>query len=497
MVGKNLPTVIDVAPQPGGQALFLAASAYEVLFGGQAGPGKTWALVIDALGLQFEATPLGRAAYEVPAYRAVLFRRETKQLARLLDEAKNYYPDFGATYTAQRVGDPGPCFSFPSGAKIFLCHLELEQDKENHQGQEYQYVGFDELTQFSLTQYLYLFSRCRSKIPHLYARMRSTTNPTGPGLVWVKKRFVQNQQPHRVKYFVSTGRPEDDPRGKEVHFEDDGALSRVFIPGKLSENRILHENDPGYADKVKAMGTQYERALLQGDWDAFGGDLFAEYNRSTMVISPFEIPSSWRLFASIDPGYSSPCSFSLRAVDVEGNIYRILTYYERERSPEEHAKAIKDIIHTCTFTAGRMPEFIVSGRDAFAKKDRYAVIASDKTFADVFREFGLFLREANTDRILGWWAMRDMMKRGKWFVFDGFNQPLLDELVGAVRDDKQPEDLMGRGNDPSVPDHSLDEERYGVMAVFRPAKPAPTQIGWAEAFAKKAKKRTGWKVGRG
>ena len=150
-----------VQPYPGGQEKYLSLSplTYEAMFGGEAGPGKTWGGVIDALGLQFESSRLGMRAIDVPSYRAVCFRRESGDLSGLLDEMHKYYPDFGGVYTGRRTGDPGPCYTFPSGARIWGCHMKDEEDKRNHKGKEYQYIFFDEVSQFTITQYLYLFSK--------------------------------------------------------------------------------------------------------------------------------------------------------------------------------------------------------------------------------------------------------------------------------------------------------------------------------------------------
>ena len=100
-----------IQPFPGGQTDYFTRIEFEVLFGGAAGPGKSWCLVIDALGLQYEATALGKKAIEEPHYRGVLFRRESTQLSKLLDEAHEYYPDYDGVYTTQRRGDPGPCYT--------------------------------------------------------------------------------------------------------------------------------------------------------------------------------------------------------------------------------------------------------------------------------------------------------------------------------------------------------------------------------------------------
>lgn len=476
-----------IKPQSGGQTKFLSSTAYEVLFGGAAGPGKSWALIIDALGLQYKNTKLGMAAIECPDYRAVLFRRKTTQFSKLLDEGKKYYPILGGELILKRTGDPGPSFNFPSGARIFICHMEQEDNKEDHQGQEYQYVGFDELTQFTITQYTYLFSRLRNTVPGLFTRIRATTNPTGSGLLWVKKRFIKSGNleltPGKVYNFEP---PEsdikDDPMGKLVEKKSTISKTRQFIPGKLDENKILSEYDPNYALNIKLMGKQYEEALLNGDWDAFGGDFFADFNGRLMKKDPFEIPQHWKLIGSLDPGWSSPCSFSLHASDENGIVYTLFTYYEAKISPQEHAQAIKKRIDEFPWTRGRMPNIIVSGTDAFAKKEKYAIEATERTVEDVFLREGLVLTPAKTDRILGWMAWKQLMRLNKWFYFDFYNDHLINELSSVESDERQPEDIKGRGNDPNVPDHALDQVRYGLMSLFKAPEAPKEEIPLARPF---------------
>jgi len=262
-----------IKPQPGGQTNFLSRDEFEVLFGGAAGPGKSWALVIDALGLQFKDI-IGKYAIEISKYRAVLFRRKTPQLADLIDECYEYYSMFGAVYKGQAKGEPGASFTFPSGARIYLCHMHEEKDKHNHQGFEYQFVGFDELSQFFYSQYIYLFSRCRSTIPGLFPRIRSTTNPIGVGLAWVLNRFQPDIEPGKVRYFIPNLLDEKDTRGIEVMKGIPESLPRVFIPGKLTENKILLERDPDYPTRIKAMGKKMADALLFSNWRAVQGQHF-------------------------------------------------------------------------------------------------------------------------------------------------------------------------------------------------------------------------------
>jgi hypothetical protein len=474
---QTIPNEVIVKPQAGGQWEFLAAAEFETLFGGVAGPGKSWALIIKALGLSFQNTPLGKAAVGVPEYRAVLFRRKTTQFTKLIDEGKKYYTKepFNAEFIQHRTGDPGPSFNFPSGARIFICHMENELNKEDHQGQEYQFVGFDEVTQFTLTQYLYLFSRCRSTIPYLFPMVNSTTNPTGVSLINFKKRFIKNGstklEPNKRYYFKQdlSIEPEKNPMGIMTNDQDQDGLSRRFIPGNLQENKILLESDPGYLTRIKAMGKKFYKALGEGDWDAFGGDFF-EFDQD-MVIKPFSIPPEWPLYGSMDPGWSSPLSFSLRTKDFEGNVYRLTTYYVQEKNASTHAKNILSLIKTFPPTNGRMPELIVSGVDAWSHKDRFAIVSHELTMFDVFRDHGLYLSKANTDRQNGWGAINQLMMNGKWFCFAGYNEPFIDQVSVAQHSEKNPNDITGEGKDEASKLHCLDEERYGVMAIYTPTEP--------------------------
>jgi hypothetical protein len=463
----------NISPQVGGQWEFLSRIyVNELLFGGAAGPGKSWGLIIDVLGLQYEQTELGKRAIDCSDYRAVLFRRKTTQFTKLLDEGDKYYPLFGAYKILKRTGDPGPSFNFPSGARIFICHMEEESNKEDHQGQEYQYVGFDELTQFTVTQYTYLLSRLRSTIKGLNTRMRSTTNPTGSGLIWVKKRFPV-YEPNIVSYYTKDPKYDiiENPAGIKCDGSVEGAKSRLFIPGRLYENKILLESDPNYKYNIEAMGKKFEKALLDGDWDAFGGTFFDDFTREE-VISPFVIPEEWKLILAIDPGFSSPCAAGLIAQDFEGNFYSIATYYEKEKSPSDHARDIKKWLNeglVADLIQKRKPNLIVSGLDAFAKKDRYSILATEKTFADQFLMEGMYLTKAVTDRHQGWWAWKSLMPN-RYFIFDIFNIPLIEEITAAEQDERDPEDLDGKGNDPNVSDHALDMTRYGIMSLFKPFK---------------------------
>lgn len=500
--------VEDVITQDYGQTATLRRPDFEILYGGAAGGGKSWELMYDALGIHFLDLDFGMCAYEHPDYRAIIFRRKTPHLSKLIDIGKDLYTPLGAQFVLNRKGDPGASFTFPSGAKIFLCHMEQESDKESYQGHEYQYIGFDELTQFLITQYLYLFSRCRgvveslvnpgSYLPH---KVRSTTNPTGEGLVWVRKRFIKNSkkvyEPEQTHYFIAdpdAENPIDNPTGIEIddysdpRFKD--AKSRVFIPGLLKDNKVLMEADPGYASNIMQLGAKMERALLDGDWDAFGGDFFDMFDVQGAKEKPFDIPANWELVGAVDPGWSSPCVFILGARDFDRHVHILFTYYVSRKDPETHAKNIYKLIKEFPFTKGRMPDIIVAGHDAWAKKNMYSVNRTELTFADIFQDQGLLLQKATIDRVPGWWVVKQYMAKNYLHYFDGLSDDLIDEITAMQTDENNVEDISGLGNDPNVPDHAADDLRYLLTAIPYPFRSKyETLPEWAVKKWKKNKKQ--------
>ena len=471
----------DLKPFPGGQTAYMRHGGYEALFGGETGPGKTAMLVMDAAGYQYEFSKLGKKAVDIPSYRGVLFRRKTTHLSKLIDEADKFYKPFGAQFVYHRKGDPGSCYTFPycsicnkickvpnhsqsEGAKIFLCHLEDEKNKFDHDGQEYQFIGFDELTHFTITQYLYLQSRLRATIPHLNTRVRATAMPVGAGVIWVKKRFRIDEPGVKRYYIAGDLDPQVNPRGIEVDKTHEFARSRVFIPGYLDENLVVDKKE--YRSNVSQLGKRFVRAMLHHDWDAFSGDFFKEFDFTTELIEPFRIPKEWRLICPIDPGWGGTCSAGLLAQDFTGKVYLVGTYYERAKRPQDNAAGISRFWKENKFTGGREPELFPSGWDAWAKKDKNAIQADERTFSDVFYEYGMVLNKAVTDRYNGWGAMQALMPEN-FFVFKGENDPFIDELISAETDEKDQHDLKGKGNDPTVSDHSLDMCRYGIMSLDR------------------------------
>ena len=274
-------------PFPGPQFEFCSRGEFEVLFGGAAGPGKTDCLLMEATRF-----------VSIPDYNAIIFRRTFPQLQEIIDRCWRWYPLMGGNYRATEHR-----WYFPSGAKVALSHMQHEQDMYSHQGKEYQFAGFDELTQFTEAQYLYIFSRVRGTNPDIPLRVRSTTNPGGIGHAFVKARFVDIVSPGQTYIDPVTG------------------LSRAFIPAKVTDNPILCENDPGYIKRLEALPDIERRRLLLGDWSSFEGQVFSELSQRVHGCAPFEIPPEWPKLMAFDWGFARPWASLYAAVDFDGVLW--------------------------------------------------------------------------------------------------------------------------------------------------------------------------------
>lgn len=253
-------------PQPGPQTTFLGTTADIALYGGAAGGGKTYALLLENL------RHVGNRDFG-----SVIFRRESTQIMSeggLWDNAMSLYPVRGG----KPVATPHPRFRFPSGAKVSFRHLQYEHDVLAWQGAQVPLICFDELTHFTRKQFFYLLSRNRSTCG-VRPYVRATTNPDAESWVadfisWWWDPNTGYPIPERsgvIRYFARVG--------DEIHWGDtredlverhgvgaEDAKSFTFIASSIFDNRILLEVDPGYLANLKAQGTVDRERLLLGNW---------------------------------------------------------------------------------------------------------------------------------------------------------------------------------------------------------------------------------------
>lgn len=260
-----------IVPQEGPQTTFLSSPADIAIYGGAAGGGKTWALLMEPL----------RHVHN-PGFGAVTFRRSTVQIRNeggLWDESAVLYPQMGADPKEHVLS-----WSFPSGASCSFAHLEHDKTRFNWQGSQIPLINFDELTHFTPTQFWYMVSRNRSMCG-VRPYIRATCNPDADSWVaelieWWIDQDTGRAIPERagkLRWFVRVGEDlkwADDPAdlaqytmlgetGEQIPIP---AKSLTFVPAKLTDNKALMAADPGYMASLLALPLVERERLLGGNW---------------------------------------------------------------------------------------------------------------------------------------------------------------------------------------------------------------------------------------
>lgn len=261
---KTLPS-----PQAGPQTKFLECEADIALYGGAAGGGKSFGILLDFA-----------RHIDNPRYGGVIFRRSCPQITNeggLWDTATELYPEVGAIPKQSDLE-----WQFPSGATIRFAHLQHEKNKLEWQGAQVPRIGFDELTHFTETQFFYLLSRARTTIG-VKPQIRATCNPDADS--WVAK-FIewwidQDESsptyglpiPERsgvVRWFIRKSGEihwADSPEELRSRFGDKcKPKSFTFIASKITDNAILLEKDPDYLANLEAQHAVERARLLDGNW---------------------------------------------------------------------------------------------------------------------------------------------------------------------------------------------------------------------------------------
>jgi predicted phage terminase large subunit-like protein len=261
-------TAPAIRPQEGPQEKFLATPADIAIYGGAAGGGKSYGLLLE---------PLRHIANQ--KFGAVIFRRQMTDVLKeggLWDVSGELYGSLGAKSNQQQHN-----YTFLSGARIGFGHLEHEKTKYDWQGAQIALLLFDELTHFTKTQFFYMLSRNRST-SGVKPYVRATTNPDADSWVagfiawWIDQKtgLPIAERSGVLRYFVRRSEdflwgdsvedlirsnPEADITSQEVK-------SVTFIASSIHDNKILLEKDPGYLGNLKAQNLVDRERLLGGNW---------------------------------------------------------------------------------------------------------------------------------------------------------------------------------------------------------------------------------------
>lgn len=416
-VNDNIMFQANVGPQTD----FLAAPERDVLYGGAAGGGKSYAMLIDPL----------RYAHK-SAHRALILRRTMPELRELIDKSRELYPK---AFPGCKYKEVEKLWNFPSGAKVEFGFLERDADVYRYQGQAYSWIGFDEITHLPTEfGWNYLSSRLRTTDSEIMTYMRCTANPGGVGAMWVKKRYV-------------------DPAPPNESFRGQDNLTRKFIPARLEDNPYLAK-DGRYEEMLLALPPTQRKQLLEGNWDVNEGAAFTEFDIDTHVIIPFGVPLGWERVKGIDYGYASESACIWGTLDPSDGtliIYREL--YRKGLTGEELGALIAKMEVEDPYSIQG-----VLDTSAWARTGTVG-----PTVGESLVRAGHKLRRADKNRIQGKIQIHEYLRvqqsgRPRLQIFNTCPN-LIRELQGIPLDKNNPEDV-----DTHAPDHAYDALRYLIMS---------------------------------
>tara|TARA_E500000305_G_C4017597_1_gene236672 strand:- start:563 stop:1945 length:1383 start_codon:yes stop_codon:yes gene_type:complete len=426
-------------PHAGQQTFALQVDAFEVLFGGARGGGKTMA------GMAWLVHP---DYITNPSYRALVVRRNYDDLRDWIDRARFFYRTMGVQVT----GNPAE-FRFPSGAKFRTGHLSEDQAYTKYLGHEYSSILIEELTLIPTEMdYLRLISSCRSSSKSLKPRIFLTTNPGNIGHAWVKDRFIECGRNKIVK-------------------DKDSGRTKIFIPSKIEDNPTLVDTDPDYVNYLKSLPEEMRKMWYEGDWDVYEGQFFTRFRQEKHVIEPFEIPESWYKYRMIDYGFRNYFVCLWVAVDNDRNVYVYREHAEKETELNRHIAKINELSGDEEYMSTICdPSMWIRNPQNTNRSD--GVMPSHMSIADIMLVNGIPCQRANNDRASGWNVVREYLdwneKEGKEPMLKIFPQCkyLIKTFPMQTYSNTRPEDLNTHGED-----HAVDSLRYGLMHLGSPNEP--------------------------
>jgi hypothetical protein len=410
-------------PHPGAQTRFLACPAFEGLYGGAAGGGKSDCLLFGGL-----------RQVEFPDARILFLRGSFPELQEVLDRAHATFPRLGATWSSESKR-----YTFPSGARYEFGYGETFEEVQRYLGQEYTSIRYDEIGRVAEERVaIFLISRIRSKNPNIRLEFRASANPGGPGHGWLKRRYV-----------IPCGRD-----GGTRYVDPETGLDRAFIPARLADNPSLSDQ---YRRQLMLLPEVLRKQLLDGDWEAGEGLALPSLNKSRHLIKPRLLPRHWPVWAAHDWGFAHPAATGIFVTDEQGTTYLVDSARSRQRSPKEIAHDVRALLqrHGLDF-----PDLLytVAGHDIWA--DRKARGETVPTIAEQYAGSGWYCRRASISRVAGLQNFREYLewhtpdgreKHPKLLIFDTpNNRRLFESLEQMVTDPDHPEDAL-----------KIDADRYG------------------------------------
>ena len=420
------------------QERFLKSDAFETLFGGAAGGGKSYGQLIDAL----------LYALKYPKSKQIIFRSTFADLEKsLIRVSLNLYPLSIADYNSSKH-----TWKFNNGSIIDFGYIQYEKDVYQYQSAEYDVIRFDELTHFTEFMYTYMISRCRGANPYP-KRIKSSTNPGGVGHAWVKERFIDIGEPNVIH---------------NCKLETGEEVTRIFIPSLVTDNKFMLEYDPDYIKRLDALPEKERKALKYGDWDIYDGMFFPEFKRSIHLVEPFKIPDNWNRYIAMDYGLDMFAVLFV-AIDTKGKAYVYNEIHKPNLIVSEAVQTLKSYMRQNKY------KYIYAPPDLWNRNRD-----TGKSTAELFWEGGVDLTKASNNRIAGWLNVKEWLRVKKvrheqtGELYEDSDLKIFSNCLNLIKylpqlqhDEKEPNDVA---TEPHEPTHITDALRYFCVSRTAPTK---------------------------
>ena len=410
--------------------------------------GKSWSVRAKAVLL----------AARHPGIKIMIIRRTYPELMSnhvrpLKDLLKTGMPGNPIKYNDSRKE-----VTFPNGSMILFGYCANDSDVDRYQGTEVDVLFLDEATQLR-EEWIQKLRACVRGVNNFPKRIYYTCNPGGVGHSYIKRLFIDRD-------YIGDERPEE----------------YSFIQSKVYDNTALMETDPEYLHQLEALPEALRKAWLEGDWNAFVGQVFAEWRnnqdgyqsrRWSHVIDDIDIDGSWKIYRGFDFGYSKPFAVIWIAVDHYGRMFLFKEYYGCTRQadtgvqmePREIARQIKEIERTDPQLAGRQ---IIGIADPAIWQ-----MTTGESIADMMEREGVYFSKGDHTRLAGLMQLHYRLAFDEegfpmFYVFKSCKN-VIRTLPILIYDEKHPEDV-----DTSMEDHLYDAIRYVCMEnPINPRKNTP------------------------